>query len=543
MVLSNLRLASKLWLLVCTAVAGAFIIGMLSVVDYKNNLLEDRKSGTKHVVETAYGVLDHFHALEVSGVLTADQAKQAAKDTLRRMRYEDKEYFWLNDLQPVMVMHPFKPELEGKDLSGFKDPAGKLLFIEMVQTVRTQKAGFVSYLWPKPGAEQPVAKISYVMGFEAWGWLVGSGIYVDDVNAIFWNNVAKMGFAFLLVVAVIGFIAYLTVKTIAVPMQKLHAMVTRMREHNDFTVRVNVEQSDEIGELAQAFNQMVERMQHVIGQVNSSVAKLHDAVSNVVESAEETRTGVLQQQTQADLVATAMTEMVSTVQSVAESTTNAASAAEEADREANGGTSVVNQAVDTINRLASEVEKATQVIEKLANDSTNIGTVLDVIRGIADQTNLLALNAAIEAARAGEQGRGFAVVADEVRSLAQRTQESTQEIQRMIEALQSGARASVDVMKSGRTMAQISVDQAAKAGDALNTISNAVAQISSLNMQIATGAEEQHRVAEDVSRNIITISAVANANAAGAERNAQAGEALRAVATDLAAVVREFRVN
>lgn len=543
MVLRNLRLASKLWLLVCMAVAGVFIIGALSLVDYKNNLLEDRKTGTKHVVETAYGVLDHFHALEVSGALTADQAKQAAKDTLRRMRYEEKEYFWLNDLQPVMVMHPFKPELEGKNLSEFKDPAGKFLFIEMVQTVRTQKAGFVSYLWPKPGAEKPVPKISYVMGFEPWGWLVGSGIYVDDVNSIFWSNVAKMGAVFLLVVAIIGFIAYLTVKTIAGPMQKLHAMVTRMREHNDFTVRVDVEQSDEIGELAQAFNQLVERMRHVIGQVNSSVAKLHDAVSNVVASAEETRTGVLQQQTQADLVATAMTEMVSTVQSVAESTTNAASAAEEADREANGGTAVVNQTVETINRLASEVEKATQVIEKLASESANIGTVLDVIRGIADQTNLLALNAAIEAARAGEQGRGFAVVADEVRSLAQRTQESTQEIQRMIEALQNGARASVDVMKSGRTQAQISVDQAAKAGDALKTIASAVAQISSLNIQIATGAEEQHRVAEEVSRNIVTISNVANANAAGAQRNAQAGEALRAVATDLAAVVRGFKVN
>ena len=219
---------------------------------------------------------------------------------------------------------------------------------------------------------------------------------------------------------------------------------------------------------------------------------------------------VLEQKDEVDKVATAMTQMSATVHEVARNATEAAEAAQRADEETSKGKMVVSQAIEAIDLLANEVNEAAQVIHRLEQDSDEIGAVLDVIRGIAEQTNLLALNAAIEAARAGEQGRGFAVVADEVRTLAQRTQQSTQEIQNMIERLQSGAQDAVKAMEQGRSRAQVGVEQAAEAGTSLETIAQAVGTISDMNTQIATAAEEQSVVAEEINLNIVTISDMAD---------------------------------
>jgi methyl-accepting chemotaxis protein len=233
--------------------------------------------------------------------------------------------------------------------------------------------------------------------------------------------------------------------------------------------------------------------------------------------------------------------MAATSQEVARNTAAAANAARQADSETQAGREVVNQAIDAIDHLAQEVVSAADVIHRLEAESGKIGTVLDVIRGIAEQTNLLALNAAIEAARAGEQGRGFAVVADEVRTLATRTQESTQEIQKMIERLQTGAKSAVQVMEQGRSKAQVSVQQAARAGTSLDTIATAVSAISDMNAQIASAAEEQGAVAEEINRNITNISQIANQTASGAEQTATASAELAKLAARLQTHVGRFK--
>ncbi len=244
-----------------------------------------------------------------------------------------------------------------------------------------------------------------------------------------------------------------------------------------------------------------------LGDISASVDKCASAVGGA--SGNE-KGMILEQKDEVDKVATAMTEMSATVHEVARNATEAAEAAQRADEETTKGKMVVSQAIEAIDLLANEVNDAAQVIHRLEQDSDEIGAVLDVIRGIAEQTNLLALNAAIEAARAGEQGRGFAVVADEVRTLAQRTQQSTQEIQNMIERLQSGAQDAVKAMEQGRSRAQVGVEQAAEAGTSLETIAQAVGTISDMNTQIATAAEEQSVVAEEINLNIVSISDMAD---------------------------------
>jgi len=313
--------------------------------------------------------------------------------------------------------------------------------------------------------------------------------------------------------------------------------------NGDLTVRVEgVESQDETGRLLSATRAMSGKLHGLIGEVTGSTAQLSAAAEEMSVITEQSRRGTQKQLSEIDQVATAMNEMAATVQEVARNAASAADAAAMANAEAQNGRRVVSETMQAIDAVANEVETAAGVIHKLDADTASIGTVLDVIKGIAEQTNLLALNAAIEAARAGEQGRGFAVVADEVRTLATRTQESTQEIQKMIERLQAGAKSAVQAMDAGRSRTQASVEQAARAGQSLDSIVSAVGTINDMNAKIASAAEEQGAVAEEINRNIVTISQIANQTASGAEQTARAGQELAQLAGRLQSVVGRFKV-
>jgi len=326
------------------------------------------------------------------------------------------------------------------------------------------------------------------------------------------------------------------------PIVSLSNVMDKVEQTNDLTLRSDNKGNDEIAVMSNAFNVMLEKMESLIRQVNSSSSQLASAAEEVSTVAKDSSGNVAQQLSETEQVATAMNEMAATVQEVAHNASSAASAATSADDEAKSGQAVVGVAASTIEQLASYVENAATVITEVEQHSDSIGTVLDVIRGIAEQTNLLALNAAIEAARAGEQGRGFAVVADEVRTLASRTQESTQEIQQMIEKLQAGSKSAAEVMQQGCEQAHTGVEEVNKAAVSLTAITSAVATISDMNIQIASAAEEQSAVAEEMNRNITNINQVAELTATGAGQTTVASEELARLAVELQELVQQFKV-
>lgn len=347
-----------------------------------------------------------------------------------------------------------------------------------------------------------------------------------------------------LIIAAVGLLViWLVGHGIARPLKQMVAMLDDIAQgEGDLTRRLSSDRSDELGSIAKGFNTFLAKLQAMITQVVTSVQSVSDSSEHTADIAIRTNIGVQKQLAEIDQVATAVQEMTATAQDVARNATQAAQAASHADQAASQGMQIVRDTSDSIGVLAVEIGKAVDVVQTLAKDSENINAILTAIRGIAEQTNLLALNAAIEAARAGEQGRGFAVVADEVRNLAQKTQKATEEIQAMIQQLQQGTRDVVRVMEDSQNRTDESVQHAAKAAEALETITQAVSVINDMNTQIASAAEEQSAVADDINRNVINIGQVANEVAGGADESSSASASLTKLAEQQRRLINQFKV-
>ncbi len=344
----------------------------------------------------------------------------------------------------------------------------------------------------------------------------------------------------ILIIAVIT--TWFAATRVTKPILALVDTVSKIERSSDLTIRIDTRSNDELGTMAKALNAMLDKFHNSIEKFASATSSVAAASSQLTQTTNDTNLAIQTQLNETGQVATAVTELSSTVQEVANSTLTAANAADEAQHAASNGQKVVANTIKAIQTLADEVEKGAETIGAVERDSEAIGSVLDVISGIAEQTNLLALNAAIEAARAGEHGRGFAVVADEVRTLASRTQESTEEIQAMISKLQSSSRSAVASMQQGRNQAHVSVKHANHAGDALSQIMQAVATIHDYNTQIASAAEEQSAVTEEINRNIVQINQMAEHTSEGANQTTTASEELAQLAENLQALIKQFKI-
>ncbi|RZK98874.1 MAG: methyl-accepting chemotaxis protein, partial [Rubrivivax sp.] len=417
------------------------------------------------------------------------------------------------------------------------------VFNEFVVLAKAKGAGIVNYRWPKPGAEAPVAKTSYIQLFEPWGWIIGSGVYVDDVQTEFSGQVWKASFIGLGIALVMGLLVTLIARSIVRPLQAaVNAMANIASGESDLTRRLDTHGRDEVTQLSQHFNSFTAKLRQVVGELQVCANALGQSSLELGTNATQAHDRSQQQSQQMELVATAINEVTYGVQDVAKNAEHAASEMRDAQSQAQQGQVNIDSSLQQIDQLSGTISQAVEVIRTLSSESTQIGGVLEVIRSIADQTNLLALNAAIEAARAGEQGRGFAVVADEVRLLAQRTQKSTAEIQVMIERLQGHSEAAVKVISDSHSASQLTIEQAGQAGASLTAIGQALRNLNGLNASIASATLQQAHVVEDINQNVTQAAGLSHSTALAAQQSSEASVQLRGLSEQLDGLLRQFKV-
>lgn len=531
-------------LITVTCLTMLIVVGLVSgfAIDFRNSLLDGRALKTQHIVESGSGTLSYFHALEQSGEMTRVQAQTAAMAALQQTRYGDDDYFWIHSLDLRMLMHPFSAALVGNSVADVQDPNGSYLFREMNDVVRADRAGYVAYEWPKPGVTNPVPKISYVSLFEPWGWVLGSGIYLDDVDQFFWQEMTSK-----LVLAVIGLLILLGFNLlIAASINRplthaVRAMNDISSGEGDLTQRLDDSGNDEVADLARGFNAFTDKLAGVIDQLRAVVVRNHSIAGQVGSAMAKAEGSYNQQKSELESIASAVEQMSATVQEIASRMSDSAEAAKQAAEQTNRGHKTADRTSSMMNELAENIAHAGQAVSELNQNSQSIGSVLGVIRGVAEQTNLLALNAAIEAARAGEQGRGFAVVADEVRTLASRTQKSTDEIQGMISTLQGGTTKAVESMQGSHQQSEDMQTQVEASRTALASIATSVATITDMTHQVAAAAEQQSHTSNEIAGSLHQLSTLGDRVLAELKDTAANTGELKLAAQQLDTLIGQFK--
>ncbi|MGE6449900.1 methyl-accepting chemotaxis protein [Pseudoalteromonas tetraodonis] len=543
----NLRRFSifqRLAILVGIVIFGLIVLSISSLSNQYKSLKNEQYLKTKNVVETAYSIITHYAALEQSQTLTRAQAQSQAMASIRSLRYDDTNYFWINNYQPAMVMHPIKPALEGKDLTNNKDPDGTPLFVEMVDVVKKSGEGYVPYKWPKPGSDKPVDKIAYVKGFNQWQWIIGSGVYLDTIDNTFSQQRTIIVINVMIMIVVVVLFSYFIGRSILTPTRLAAEMMKDISQgEGDLTRTLNENGNDEISQLSRSFNLFVSKIRESLVLVAKSANDVNEHAHAVDDSSKTSQSYIELQNDSSTQVAAAMEQMTHQIHDVSRNAEAAEQAANDAASNASTGKNVVSKTITAIETLSSNIETVSKVTADLAQESNNIGSVLDVIRSIAEQTNLLALNAAIEAARAGEHGRGFAVVADEVRTLASRTGKSTDEIQAMIAKLQEGAKAAVEAVKSSQEISISTVEQASSANESLDEIDRLVSVITDMNGQIARATEQQTSAADEVNLRINDLSQSTEQSLGNTKDLTRASDKLKQSSVELSSVVSRFKLS
>ncbi len=541
-----MSLKKKFWIMEGVAAAGLLVLAGFWVQSEYARILADKKEKVQQLVDVPYSVLVQQQQLEAAGKLSHKQAQQRALEIINAMRFEGSNYFWINDMHPTMVMHPIKPELNGQDLTSFKDPTGKALFVEMSEVVRGHGSGFVYYMWPKPGQANgaPQPKVSFVKGFEPWGWVVGAGVYVDDVTAV-WHRDAAMA-AGITLVCLISLLV-LTHRLSRFVLTALEQMQERVRDiaegQGDLTKRVSADNQDELGDLGRAFNTFLQKLHDMIAEVAGNTEQLAAASGTMSQSATEQAQESQNQRDQTQQVAIAMREMDEAVEQVSQNSSDAATAARQATEIAHAGGTILKETQEQVRSAGVTLGDAARLVEDLGKRSDQVGRIVETIDDIADQTNLLALNAAIEAARAGNLGRGFAVVADEVRKLAERTASSTKEIAALIHSIQEQIGSAVAAMQGGTAQFEQSVQATEKAGGSLRQMIETSQKVEDMVSRIATAALEQAASSKSINSIVSEIARITEVTAKGADGSRHGAEEISHLALDLERLVGRFRLD
>ncbi|MBW6510608.1 MAG: cache domain-containing protein [Desulfuromonadaceae bacterium] len=547
--MKNLKLSSKIFVL-CFALVTIFVVFFgWFYLNEEQNLLSAKKDEVKHVVETAWGVVAYYSEISASGVLSEAEAQQQALAALNVLRFDGENYFWINDLSPTMLMHPYSKKLVGQSLQDYADPNGKRLFVEMSSVARQHGEGFVDYVWNKPGQQKASNKISFVKLYPQWGWIVGAGLYLDDIEA----ELAKtLRLALGLLGVAIGIAIVCTVlfsRSLTRPMNDVVVMMTALGQ-GDLGKRLELQRRDEIGALAVAINGFADNMRdevlaafkalaagdftfnaqgvikeplaqanaalnQLMRQINYAAEQIVSGSEQIADGSQALSQGAAEQASSLEEVSSSMTEMSSQTRQSAENAAQASTLSSDTKNAAERGNAQMKQMVVAMN----EINQSGQ----------NISRIIKTIDEIAFQTNLLALNAAVEAARAGQHGKGFAVVAEEVRNLAARSAAAARETADLIEG-------SVAKTANGTEIAE-------QTADALEEILRRVLKVTDLVAEIAAASNEQAQGIAQISLGLGQIDQVTQQNTANAEESAAAAEELSGQAAELRQMLAGFKLH